>query len=81
MVKRTDLFAWREPLAGPIAFARLRRDSAAAFCQQLVQECGVLLAPATVFDFGDSHLRFGLGRRNFSEGLAVLDEYLAGREV
>jgi aspartate/methionine/tyrosine aminotransferase len=81
MVKRADFFAWREPLAGPIAFARLRQDSAATFCQQLVQDCGVLLVPATVFDFGDSHLRFGLGRRNFPEGLAVLDAYLTGHEV
>lgn len=31
----------------------------------------------TVFDFGDSHLRFGLGRRNFPDGLAVLEKYLA----
>jgi aspartate/methionine/tyrosine aminotransferase len=81
MAKQADLFAWREPLAGPIAFARLHQDSAAAFCQQLVQDCGVLLVPASVFDFGDSHLRFGLGRRNFGEGLVVLDAYLAGHEV
>jgi aspartate/methionine/tyrosine aminotransferase len=77
MTIRSDIFAWREPLAGPIAFARLRRGSAASFCEKLVHESGVLLVPATVFDFGDSHLRFGLGRRNFPDGLAVLKEYLA----
>ncbi len=77
MTTRTNLFAWREPLAGPIAFARLRQGSAASFCEKLVHECGVLLVPATVFDFGDSHLRFGLGRRNFPDGLAVLEKYLA----
>lgn len=74
---RRDDFSWREPLAGPIAFARLHRESAAAFCHTTVRGCGVLLAPATVFDFGDQHVRFGLGRRNFGEGLAVLEEYLA----
>lgn len=72
MAARSNLFDWREPLAGPIAFARLRRGSAAAFCERLVNERGVLLVPSTVFDFGDSHLRFGLGRRNFPEGLAQL---------
>ncbi len=77
MASQTDRFAWREPLAGPIAFTRLHRESAADFCEKLVQESGVLLVPATVFDFGDSHLRFGLGRRNFPEGLAALKAYLA----
>ncbi len=72
----SDDFSWREPLAGPIAFVRLHRESAAAFCQTTVRGCGVLLAPATVFDFGDQHVRFGLGRRNFGEGLGVLAQYL-----
>lgn len=72
MAARSDLFVWREPLAGPIAFARLRHGSAATFCERLVNERGVLLVPSTVFDFGDSHLRFGMGRRNFPEGLAQL---------
>lgn len=76
MAAHADWFAWREPLAGPIAFARLRQGSSAAFCEQLVREPGVLLVPAPIFDFGDSHLRFGLGRRNFPEGLAVLAAYL-----
>jgi aspartate/methionine/tyrosine aminotransferase len=75
MAARSDLFAWREPLAGPVAFARLRHGSAAAFCERLLNEQGVLLVPSTIFDFGDSHLRFGLGRRNFPEGLAQLAAY------
>lgn len=70
-----DLFGWREPLAGPIAFVRLISGGAAAFCRDLVQRQGVLLVPSTLFDFGDSHLRFGLGRNNFAEGLAELDRY------
>lgn len=77
MAEWADRFAWRAPLAGPIAFVRLRQDGAAAFCQAAVREAGVLLVPAALFDFGDSHLRFGLGRRNFGEGLAALGEYLA----
>lgn len=80
MARWSDLFAWREPLAGPIAFARLKSGRASAFCQEVVQERGVLLVPASVFDFGDSHLRFGLGRRNFSEGLSVLDGYLTEKK-
>jgi aspartate/methionine/tyrosine aminotransferase len=76
METRANLFDWREPLAGPIAFARLRQGQAADFCERVVREAGVMLVPATTFDFGDSHIRFGLGRRNFAEGLGVLEGYL-----
>ena len=81
MATWANVFAWREPLAGPIAFARLRQGGAAAFCKEMVNERGVLLVPATVFDFGDNHLRFGLGRRNFPDGLAVLETHLAATRV
>ncbi len=73
----TSPFAWREPLAGPIAFARLKGGEAAAFCEKAVAGAGVLLVPAGLFDFGDNHVRFGLGRRNFAEGLGVLEAWLA----
>ncbi len=76
MAIQAALFDWRDPLAGPIAFARLRQGQADEFCERVVQESGVLLVPSTLFDFGNSHLRFGLGRRNFAEGLAVLADYL-----
>jgi aspartate/methionine/tyrosine aminotransferase len=76
----TDRFGWREPLAGPIAFARLNHGQADEFCRQTVQEAGVMLVPSTLFDFGNSHLRFGLGRRNFPEGLAVLADYVVRLE-
>jgi aspartate/methionine/tyrosine aminotransferase len=77
MTRWAHVFAWREPLAGPIAFVRLHEEGAAAFCQAAVRQSGVLLAPSTLFDFGDSHIRWGLGRRNFRKGLSVLNTYLA----
>jgi aspartate/methionine/tyrosine aminotransferase len=76
MGRREDVFAWNEPMAGPIAFARLRKGSAVTFCEEVVLESGVLLVPSTLFDFGDSHLRWGLGRLNLREGLSVLDNHL-----
>lgn len=76
MQRWMQLFAWRAPSAGPIAFVRWHQGSALAFCTELTQGCGVLLVPSTVFDFGDQHLRWGFGRRNFGQGLAVLDAYL-----
>jgi len=76
MIRWEDVFIWHEPMAGPIAFARLRKGSAVTFCEEVVLESGVLLVPSTLFDFGDSHLRWGLGRLNFREGLSVLDKHL-----
>jgi len=76
MIRWSALFAWREPLAGPVAFVRLRKGSAAAFCE-MACERGVLLVPSTLFDSGDSYIRWGLGRRGFPEGLAALEAYLA----
>ena len=36
-----------------------------------------MVLPATVFDYDDAHVRIGLGRAPFREGLAVLEEWLA----
>jgi aspartate/methionine/tyrosine aminotransferase len=76
MDRWADVFAWHEPLAGPVAFARLLERSAATFCQAAVRQSGVLLVPSTLFDFGDSHIRWGLGRRHFQAGLSALETYL-----
>ncbi len=81
MAEFADIFAWREPLAGPIAFARLHQGKAKVFCDDVVHNCGVLLAPSTVFDFGDSHVRFGLGRQSFPEGLSALERYLKEKKL
>lgn len=81
MDRHAERFAWRPPLAGPIAFPRLREGSAAAFCRAALEEAGVLLAPSTLFDFGDAHCRWGLGRRSFPAGLAALDAYLTARRA
>jgi aspartate/methionine/tyrosine aminotransferase len=76
MTRWAGVFTWHEPMAGPIAFARLCTGSAVTFCEEVVLESGVLLVPSTLFDFGDRHLRWGLGRLSFHEGLSVLDKHL-----
>ena len=63
-------------MAGSVAFAGLHQGSATAFCEEVVRGSGVLLVPSSLFDFGDRHTRWGLGRLDFSEGLTALDEYL-----
>ncbi len=70
------VFQWNPPRAGSIAFPRVRDGSAEEFSQRVLADQGVLLLPGPVFRFGDHHLRFGLGRANFPEGLARLEQYL-----
>jgi aspartate/methionine/tyrosine aminotransferase len=77
MARWTDVFTWNEPLAASVAFALLRQGSATAFCEEVVRGSGVLLVPSTLFDFGDRHTRWGLGRLDFPQGLTALDEYLS----
>jgi aspartate/methionine/tyrosine aminotransferase len=77
MERHEDVFAWREPQAGPVAFVRLRQGSAQEFARRARSEKGVLLVPSDLFDSGDSHLRFGLGRADFLQGLASLESFLA----
>ncbi len=76
--RQAGLFEWRRPTAGPIAFPRIN-GSAQTFCRRMVEGHGILLLPSTVYEYGDSHIRFGFGRANFPEALAALEEALATR--
>ncbi|GLC72796.1 hypothetical protein PLESTF_001294000 [Pleodorina starrii] len=88
------VFKYRPPAAGSVAFPRLAAPSedggvgsgdggaggVEAFCERLVNGCGVLLLPGTVYDHGPSsargHFRIGLGRRDLPECLEKLRGYL-----
>lgn len=73
----SDVFTWRRPQAGPVALVGVNRPSAEAFCQDLIDEAGLLLLPATNLDYDDRHVRFGFGRRDAARNLQRLDEYLS----
>ena len=74
------IFRWNRPQAGSVAFVGLRGWSARDFTDKLAAEQGVLLLPSTGLGFGDGHVRFGLGRLNFRDGLEQLDRYLSRLE-
>jgi aspartate/methionine/tyrosine aminotransferase len=69
-------FRWNRPQAGSVALVGLHGQSAQGFSKRLVAESGVLLLPSTGLGFGDGHVRFGLGRLSFAEGLHQLELYL-----
>ena len=45
-----------------------------AFCEEMVQEAGIMLVPSTMFQYGDHHVRIGFGRDSLPE---VLDRFAA----
>jgi aspartate/methionine/tyrosine aminotransferase len=55
----------------------LRRAAAETFCRWAREAAGVLLVPSTLFDHGDRHVRFGLGRAGVPAALAALGDLLA----
>jgi aspartate/methionine/tyrosine aminotransferase len=78
--RHSDALAWVPPQAGTVAFPRMlgaAEAGAKAFCARVLRDTGVLLLPSTVYSYGDSHFRLGLGRDDFAANLAVLSSYLA----
>jgi aspartate/methionine/tyrosine aminotransferase len=75
--RHNDKFQWHAPKAGAIAFPRLTTgQNIDEFCHDLVTKQGVLLLPATHFDYPGANFRLGFGRKNMPECLQKLDEYL-----
>jgi len=71
------LLTWLAPKAGSVAFPQWHGAMPVdELCERLVSEEGVLLAPASLFDAGASHFRFGLGRHGFEAGLARIEAWL-----
>lgn len=75
--QRSDLFEWVKPNASPIGFVRFKpQRDVHSFCERVVKDTGVLLLPGTVYD-QPGHIRFGYGRKNMPEALALFTAYLA----
>ena len=76
------LFDWQRPDGSCMAFPRYKGpEGAEEFCRKLVEECGVLFLPGTIYsseltDTPTDRFRLGFGRKGLDEGLAVLDAHL-----
>jgi aspartate/methionine/tyrosine aminotransferase len=72
-----DYFVWIRPQAGSIAFPQwIAGTSVDWFCQRILDQAGVMIVPASIFDFPGNHFRLGLGRRNLAEALQRVSDYL-----
>ena len=75
--KYKKLFVYNRPMAGPVAFIKMNIEKPIdEFCNELIQEQGVLLSPANIFNYEGQYFRMGFGRRNFKESLAQFENYL-----
>lgn len=77
--KHATHFEWLPPQAGSIAFlCWLGSGPVEKFCQDALDQQGVMIVPGSIFDFPDNYFRIGLGRKNLNEGLArislILDD-------
>ena len=77
-----DLFEWREPDGGCVAFIRYKgAEGVEEFARRVVEESGVLFLPSSLYrsELGpvpDNCLRVGFGRAHVPAGLAVLRKWL-----
>jgi aspartate/methionine/tyrosine aminotransferase len=70
-------FRWNRPSGGSICFPRVEVvEDTYRFCEDLVRETGIMLAPSRMFHYGERHVRFGFGRDDLAQGLERLSDYL-----
>lgn len=81
--RHTDLFEWHRPDGSCMAYPRYTGpDGVETFTQNLVEQCGVLLLPSTIYSSQlgptpSDRFRIGLGRLGLEEGLTVMEEHLS----
>ncbi|AQZ61512.1 Aspartate aminotransferase [[Actinomadura] parvosata subsp. kistnae] len=80
----SDLFEWRAPDGGCVAFPRyLGPEGVETFCTDLVERAGVLLLPASIYrsqltDTPADRFRIGVGRADPEPALNAFAAYLKG---
>ena len=74
--RRADALSWVSPQAGSVGLLRVDvPEGVRALCERAAAEAGVMLLPSGVFAYGDAHVRLGLGRAAFADGLAVFSNW------
>lgn len=72
---------WVRPESGTIAFLELLLPIPIdQFTEELVEQAGVLIMPATIFDVQGNFFRIGFGRRNMPDVLNRFEQFLSKYE-
>ncbi len=73
-----SVFEWLTPKSGCTSFPKLKPPiSAYDFSENLLKTKGVVMLPSTVYDYGDSHVRIGFGRKNLPIALNHLQDFIS----
>ena len=79
--KHCELFGWIPPVAGSVAFPRLKsKMSADDLAAELLRDTGVLLLPGSNYSYDPAFFRIGLGRNNVPAALWIFDEWITENE-
>lgn len=82
-----DIFEWKRPDGGAVAYPKyLKGDDCNAFCQNLLEETGVMILPPRIYKSElmltpQNHFRIGLGRNGLDEMLDKFHHYLKKNSV
>jgi aspartate/methionine/tyrosine aminotransferase len=77
--RRRDWFRWIRPESGTIAFVELLLPiSIDQLVKDLAEKAGVLIMPASIFDFSGNFFRIGYGRKNMPDALERFEQFLVG---
>ncbi|MCK5097777.1 MAG: aminotransferase class I/II-fold pyridoxal phosphate-dependent enzyme [Desulfobacteraceae bacterium] len=72
-----SIFEWHRPIAGPIAFPRLKLDKPVSlFCKEILDQKSVLLLPSDLYEYKSNNFRIGFARKNLPECLNKFEEYV-----
>lgn len=75
--RQSDKVSWVRPKSGTIAFLELLLPIPIhQLTTKLVEEKGVLIMPADIFDYSGNFFRIGFGRKDMSVALGFFEEFL-----
>jgi aspartate/methionine/tyrosine aminotransferase len=75
--RNNHLFKWNRPVGSSMCFPRLLlSQGSTSFCQDLLKNTGIMLAPSSLFDYGEQHIRVGFGREDLPQVIVLLEDYL-----
>jgi len=73
-----SLVSWQSPQAGILALVEIKNvTKIEAWAQQVAEQTGILILPATLFGLTGNYFRLGLGKSNFEQTLNCFSVYLS----
>ena len=74
-----QLFSWVKPQGGCVGFVNYHAaESIDVFCHRAVEQAGVLLMPASIYELKTNHFRVGFGRTTMPSALKEFSRIIEG---